>query len=315
MLTPTYPKEKNMQVFEGKVCPPGEGKIAIIVARFNRSITEHLLEGALAVLRNNSVPEEAITVVWVPGAFELPTLANRFALDEEYQAVICLGCVIKGETSHDQHINRAVSTELARIGSENGLPVIFGLLTCNTKEQALARSGLAHQSTDKVVDPTVGNKGAEAAEAALEMLHLLEQIPPLPLDELPPDSIIANAADYRQGHFDFAENDGDEFDEDNEDSDDENDFEELDGEEADWFLPGKKSAPKQHREERSGHSPRCDKSGRSDHSDRSSRSGRPDHSDRRSSGSGYKKEGGSYSGKKPGKPGKGKSGPSNKKNK
>lgn len=226
-----------MQVYEGKVCPPGEGKIAIIVARFNRSITEHLLEGALAVLRRNAVSEVDITVIWVPGAFELPTLAQRFALDEDYQAVICLGCVIKGETSHDEHINRAVSLELARIGVENGIPVIFGLLTCNTKEQALARSGLNEQSYDKMVDSTVGNKGAEAAEAALEMLHLLEQIPLLPYSEdFPNESILANTAEYRKGRYDDRD---DQFED--RDTGDES-FEEIDeSREPGWFLPGKKS--------------------------------------------------------------------------
>ncbi|MBP3558685.1 MAG: 6,7-dimethyl-8-ribityllumazine synthase, partial [Thermoguttaceae bacterium] len=113
-----------MTEYEGYVCAPGDaGKIAIIVARFNQTITEKLLEGALAKLREHMVAEDQISVVRVPGCFEIPTIAERFASDEDYIAVICLGCVIKGETSHDEHINRAVSSQLARIGAEYGIPV------------------------------------------------------------------------------------------------------------------------------------------------------------------------------------------------
>ncbi len=129
-----------MTEYEGFVCAPGDvGKIAIVVSRFNKSITDRLLEGALAKLRENLVSEDQILVVRVPGAFELPTLAERLAWDEDVAAVICLGCVIKGETPHDEYINGAVSQQLARIGAEYGLPVVFGLLTCNTVEQALVR--------------------------------------------------------------------------------------------------------------------------------------------------------------------------------
>ena len=132
-----------MTEYEGFPCAPGDvGKIAIVVSKFNRTITDRLLEGALAKLRQYMVSEDQITVVRVPGAFELPTLAQRFASDEEYAAVICLGCVIKGETRHDEYINSAVSAELARIGSEYCLPVIFGVLTCDTVQQAEARSGV-----------------------------------------------------------------------------------------------------------------------------------------------------------------------------
>ena len=239
-----------MQVYEGNVCPPGPGKIAIVVARFNATITEQLLEGAVRVLRDNSVNDEDIWVVRVPGAFELPTLAQRLALDENVQAVICLGCVIKGETSHDEHINRAVSLELARIGSENGIPVIFGLLTCNTVEQALARSGQGEQSHDKVADPTVGNKGAEAAAAALEMLYLLQQLPELPEEEEGgvPDSIIANAARYSHGDFDMDSSD------DEDDFEEEDEFEEFDGFDGFGEKPWGGSEKKEKRPPRNAHS-------------------------------------------------------------
>lgn len=166
-----------MIVYEGKSCPPPEGYIAIVVAKFNRTITQQLLDGALAKLKAYQVAESDIRICWVPGAFELPIIAKRFAEQNDCAAVICLGAVIKGETSHDQHINRAISTELCRIGIDTGTPTIFGVLTCNTVEQALVRSGITEQSRDKSLDPTAGNKGAEAAETALEMLDLFTELP------------------------------------------------------------------------------------------------------------------------------------------
>ena len=112
------------------------------------------------------MPDAQITVAWVPGAFEIPLVAARLAHGGHYAAVICLGAVIRGETTHDQHINRAVSLELASLSVRTGVPVLFGLLTCDTLEQAIHRSG-----------GNVGNKGSDCAEAALEMIHLLGQLP------------------------------------------------------------------------------------------------------------------------------------------
>ena len=223
-----------MTEYEGYVCAPGDaGKIAIIVARFNQTITEKLLEGALAKLREHMVAEDQISVVRVPGCFEIPTIAERFASDEDYIAVICLGCVIKGETSHDEHINRAVSTQLARIGAEYGIPVIFGVLTCNTVEQALARSGQLEVSKDKAVDVQPGNKGSEAAEAALEMIDLLGKLPELKYededDDFAADSIERNAARYARGDFEPVDVNPDDLIE----IDDED---EEDG--GDWFFRG-----------------------------------------------------------------------------
>ncbi|HVX60739.1 MAG TPA: 6,7-dimethyl-8-ribityllumazine synthase [Pirellulales bacterium] len=152
-------------VFQGRWIPR-EGRFAIVTARYNESITSRLLEGALATLASHGVPDEAIDVAWVPGAFEIPLIASRMAKSGRYLAVICLGAVIRGETTHDQHINRAVSNELARAGVESGAPVLFGVLTCDTLEQAIHRAG-----------GNVGNKGSECAEAALEMVHLLGQLP------------------------------------------------------------------------------------------------------------------------------------------
>ena len=175
-----------MQIIQGTICPPPKGYIAIVVARFNRTITARLLEGALAKLRKHQVREDDIKVVWVPGAYEIPFIAGYFARDAECLAVICLGAVIKGETSHDQHINRAVSLSLNEIAARFGTPIIFGILTCDTIEQANARSGGSEPSRDKNVDPTIGNKGAEAAEAALEMIDLMTELPEIKIPQLPP---------------------------------------------------------------------------------------------------------------------------------
>jgi len=155
-----------------------QGRFAIVVSRFNDSITSRLLEGAVRTLTARGVADEMIDVAWVPGAFEIPTVANRLAASSRYLAVLCLGAVIRGETTHDQHINRAVSTALAEIGIRTGVPVLLGVLTCNTLEQAIARSGGQPGTHGKDrPDSMVGNKGAECAEAALEMVSLLAKLP------------------------------------------------------------------------------------------------------------------------------------------
>ena len=178
-----------MQIYEGRVCqPPVGGNITIIVARFNKTITQRLLDGALAKLREHKVHEDDIRVVWVPGAYELPFIADHFGKDPQCMAIICLGAVIKGETSHDQHINRFVSTTLGDLAHQYSKPIIFGVITCDTIEQANARSGIVESEKDKAINPAPGNKGAEAAEAALEMIDLLEEIPeyglPSPMEML-----------------------------------------------------------------------------------------------------------------------------------
>lgn len=152
-------------------------RLAIVVSRFNESITRRLLDGAVETLLARGVPDDAIDVAWVPGAFEIPTVAARMARGGRYAAVICLGAVIRGETTHDQHINRAVSLALARLGMETGLPVLFGVLTCNSVEQAVARSGGSMPTTGKdVAAKKIGNKGIDCAEAALEMIDLLARL-------------------------------------------------------------------------------------------------------------------------------------------
>ena len=138
-----------------------EGQVAIVASRYNESICDALVRGSLETLSAAGYAEENTIVVRVPGAWELPLVAARLLDRESVVAAITLGCVIKGETTHDEHINRAVSDAIMRLGISTGKPIGFGLLTCNTLEQALQRSG-----------GNVGNKGNEAAEAALELLRL-----------------------------------------------------------------------------------------------------------------------------------------------
>ncbi len=141
-------------------------RFAIVVARYNAMITEKLLRGAVETLTAAGIPEVKIKVAHVPGAWEIPLVAKRLARSSKYAAVICLGAVIRGETTHDQHINRQVSISLGQIALEYDVPVLFGVLTCNTMEQAIHRSG-----------GNVGNKGSECAQAALEMVQLLQNLP------------------------------------------------------------------------------------------------------------------------------------------
>jgi 6,7-dimethyl-8-ribityllumazine synthase len=178
--TPTLsqsPEIDDVNVYQGKSEAPG-GRFAVVASRFNETITSRLLDGAVGTLTAHGVQDDQIDVFWVPGAFEIPTVAARLANQGRYVAVLCLGAVIRGETSHDQHINRAVSMALAEIGARTGVPVLFGVLTCNTLEQAVARSGGASGTRGKDrPDSRLGNKGAECAEAALEMVNLMLKIP------------------------------------------------------------------------------------------------------------------------------------------
>ena len=145
---------------------PVSGRFAIVVSRYNEHITGKLLTGAVETLQVAGVADGDIDVAWVPGAWEIPLVAQRFAQSEEYVAVLCLGAVIKGETTHDEHINRQVSLSLGQIALATDIPVLFGVLTCNTVEQAIHRAG-----------GNVGNKGVECAHAALQMVRVLEQLP------------------------------------------------------------------------------------------------------------------------------------------
>jgi 6,7-dimethyl-8-ribityllumazine synthase len=164
--------------YEGNLETHG-GRFAIVVSRFNESVTSRLLGGAVETLTSHGVAEGQIDVAWVPGAFEIPTVAGHMASSGRYLAVICLGAVIRGETTHDRHINRAVANTLADLGAQHQLPVLFGVLTCNSLEQAIARSGgqVATTGKDDPDQKKIGNKGVDCALAALEMVDLMSKLP------------------------------------------------------------------------------------------------------------------------------------------
>jgi 6,7-dimethyl-8-ribityllumazine synthase len=156
----------NMAVYEGQLTAPTGAKFAILVSRFNEFITSKLLGGAMDALTRHGVEEGDIDIVWAPGSFEIPLLARKLASGDQYEAVVCLGAVIRGGTDHYQYVAGEVTKGIAQVSLESNKPVIFGVLTCDTVEQAVDRAGTKS-----------GNKGAEAAMAALEMVNLIRQLP------------------------------------------------------------------------------------------------------------------------------------------
>ena len=140
-------------------------RMGIVAARFNEFITRKLLEGALDMLRRHGISEEKIDVVWVPGAFEIPLAAKKMADSHKYDAIICVGAVIRGATSHYNYVCSEVAKGVAQAGFSTGVPVIFSVLTTDSIEQAVERAGTKS-----------GNKGANGAMAAMEMVSLLRQI-------------------------------------------------------------------------------------------------------------------------------------------
>ncbi|MFM2310690.1 MAG: hypothetical protein RLY87_2812 [Chloroflexota bacterium] len=141
-------------------------RIAIVVSRWNDIITQRLLEGAIDTLSRHGVQTTDVDTAWVPGSFELPVVAKKFAQSNRYDAVIALGCVIRGSTSHYDHVTSGVTSGIAQVGIQTGIPCIFGVVTTESIEQAIERAG-----------SKMGNKGSEAALAAIEMATLLKQIP------------------------------------------------------------------------------------------------------------------------------------------
>ena len=139
--------------------------IAIVVSRFNRELTEKLLEGALGRLRERAFSEAEIEVFWVPGAVEIPLVAKRVAECKRARAVVCLGAVIRGDTDHYTYVCHQVSDGCQRVALETGVPVLFGILTTDNEAQALKRAGGAH-----------GNKGRDVVDAAVEMVSLLAHL-------------------------------------------------------------------------------------------------------------------------------------------
>lgn len=153
-----------MKTIEGKL--DGKGlRFGIVIARFNEFISGKLLSGCLDGLNRHGADEKKIDIVWSPGAFEMPLLAKKLAQSEKYDAVICLGAIIRGATPHFDFIAAEVAKGIANVGIETGLPVIFGVLTTDNIEQAIERAGTKS-----------GNKGFDAALAAIEMAHLVKQI-------------------------------------------------------------------------------------------------------------------------------------------
>ncbi len=153
-----------IKTFEGKLVAEGL-KVGIVVARFNEFITSKLLGGALDALTRHGANEGDIEIVWVPGAFEIPLVAQKMATSQKYQAIICLGTVIRGSTSHYDYVCAEVSKGIAHVAMASGIPTIFGVLTTDTIEQAIERAGTK-----------AGNKGFDAAVSAIEMANLLKSI-------------------------------------------------------------------------------------------------------------------------------------------
>jgi 6,7-dimethyl-8-ribityllumazine synthase len=140
-------------------------RFAVVISRFNSFISDRLLAGAMDALERHGASSEDISIVWVPGSFEIPPIARKLALSQKYDAVICLGALLRGDTPHFEYLSSTVTKELGSIGLEANIPVINGVLTCNTMEQAVDRAGLK-----------TGNKGFDASVAAIEMVKLLKQL-------------------------------------------------------------------------------------------------------------------------------------------
>ncbi len=153
-----------MNVFEGNIVAK-DVRIGIVAARFNEFITSKLLSGAVDGLKRHEVQEDRIDVAWVPGAFEIPLVAQKMAKSGNYDAVICLGAVIRGATTHYDYVCSEVSKGIAQISLQTGVPVMFGVLTTDNIEQAIERAG-----------SKAGNKGFDCATGAIEMINLLRAI-------------------------------------------------------------------------------------------------------------------------------------------
>ncbi|MBU4358773.1 MAG: 6,7-dimethyl-8-ribityllumazine synthase [Actinomycetia bacterium] len=154
-----------MGTFEGQLVGR-DLKFAIVVSRFNEFISKNLLSGAVDSLKRHEVADENVDVAWVPGSFEIPLVAGKMASSGNYDAVICLGAVIRGSTPHFDYVAAEVSKGIARVGLDSGLPVAFGVITADNLEQAVDRAGAK-----------AGNKGCQAALTAIEMANLVSSLP------------------------------------------------------------------------------------------------------------------------------------------
>ncbi|UPA30553.1 6,7-dimethyl-8-ribityllumazine synthase [Terrisporobacter glycolicus] len=153
-----------MRIYEGKLVSK-DVKIGIIAARFNEFITSKLLGGAVDALKRHDVDEESIEVAWVPGAFEIPLIASKMAKSKKYDAIICLGAVIRGNTTHYDYVCSEVSKGIAHVSLNSDIPVMFGVITTENIEQAIERAGTK-----------AGNKGFDCAVGAIEMINLIKEI-------------------------------------------------------------------------------------------------------------------------------------------
>jgi len=153
-----------LRTIEGKLIAR-DYRFALVVSRFNEFISGHLLSGALDCLKRHEAEDEKIDIIWVPGAFEVPLAAKKAVLSKRYDAVICLGAVIRGSTPHFDYVASEVAKGVAQVGLESGTPVIFGIITSDTLEQAIERAG-----------SKAGNKGWQAAASAIEMADLSRQL-------------------------------------------------------------------------------------------------------------------------------------------
>ena len=156
---------KEIRILEGKLVAPEGMKAAVVASRFNEIVVNKLLGGAVDGLVRHGVEEENITAAWVPGAFEIPTAAAKLAKSGKYHAVICVGAVIRGETSHYDYVCSEVSKGIAQVSLSTGVPVLFGVITTENIEQAIARAG-----------SKAGNKGYDCALSAIEMVNLMAQL-------------------------------------------------------------------------------------------------------------------------------------------
>ncbi|RJP17565.1 MAG: 6,7-dimethyl-8-ribityllumazine synthase [Candidatus Abyssobacteria bacterium SURF_5] len=152
------------KTYEGQLVATGK-KFGIVASRFNEFITNKLLEGALDALKRHGVKDDEIEIAWVPGSFEIPYAAQRLAESKKYDAIICVGAVIRGSTPHFEYIASEVTKGIAQTGLKTGVPVIYGVITPDTLEQAIERAGTK-----------AGNKGFQAAMSAIEMVNLFEKI-------------------------------------------------------------------------------------------------------------------------------------------
>lgn len=151
-------------VIEGNFQVTGK-KVALVAGRFNAFVVQHLVDGAVDTLKRHGIEDAAITLVWAPGSFEIPLVARKVAVSGKYDAVIALGCVIRGGTPHFDYVAGEAAKGIGHIALETGVPVLFGVLTTDTIEQAVERAGTK-----------AGNKGCDAAMAAIEMMSLMEQL-------------------------------------------------------------------------------------------------------------------------------------------